>query len=436
MLNRTKIAAQTSLVLALTSFALVPAARAAVTAPDLSALGDTVRMTELSECREDAKHTNSDAIFRICTPPEWWVNNGELIIWAHGYVDEFAPLEIPNDQVCFTDNLCVNDVANALGYGFATTSYAVNGLAVIPGMDDILELVDLYTEEVGDAPTRVYLIGASEGGLITALLLEQRPDVFDGGLALCGPIGDFVEQTNYFGDFRAVFDYYFPGLVPGDPTSIPQDLIDDWDNFYATEVVPVLSDPANQGVMNEVIMGSGAQAHPNQPRLTGKLTTDDLLWYSVFATNNGADVLLGQPYDNIDRVYEGTRNDTDLNAGVQRVAADPIAVTEMEKYQTTGLLTNPLVTFHTEIDQQVPAWHEDLYLAKTQATGSWPDLHVNLENEQVYGHCLFALESILNATCEMIFAVSGQECDFDLLQRLMDEAGGGEQLVEAHKLRR
>jgi hypothetical protein len=29
-----------------------------------------------------------------------------------------------------------------------------------------------------------------------------------GGLAICGPIGDFGQQINYWGDFRALYDYF------------------------------------------------------------------------------------------------------------------------------------------------------------------------------------------------------------------------------------
>jgi pimeloyl-ACP methyl ester carboxylesterase len=94
-------------------------------------------------------------------------------------------------------------------------------------------LVNIFARQKG-APTMVYLIGASEGGIITALALEQYPDVFDGGLALCGPYGDFRKQIDYFGDFRVVFDYYFPDILPGSPITIPTTLMDDWDSYAMT----------------------------------------------------------------------------------------------------------------------------------------------------------------------------------------------------------
>ena len=46
--------------------------------------------------------------------------------------------------------------------------------------------------------------------------------MFSSALAACGPIGSFRQQINYLGDFRALFDYFFPGVVlPGSPVSMP-----------------------------------------------------------------------------------------------------------------------------------------------------------------------------------------------------------------------
>ena len=40
-------------------------------------------------------------------------------------------------------------------------------------------------------------------------------------LALCGPVGDFAGQIDYLGDFRVLFDYFFPGVIPGDRWTCP-----------------------------------------------------------------------------------------------------------------------------------------------------------------------------------------------------------------------
>ena len=60
----------------------------------------------------------------------------------------------------------------------------------------------------------MYLVGVSQGGLVCTLAVEQNPGIFSGGLSLCGPIGDFRRQINYWGDFRVAFDYFFPNVIP------------------------------------------------------------------------------------------------------------------------------------------------------------------------------------------------------------------------------
>jgi predicted peptidase len=120
--------------------------------------------------------------------------NGSLVIWAHGFQDAGTPAQIPEDQLQIGD-LSIPATINQLGFGFATNSYNKTGLAVRQGMDDILDLVKIYTAQQG-APEHIYVVGASEGGLIMALLVEQHPNVFNAGVAACGPVGDFPYQIN------------------------------------------------------------------------------------------------------------------------------------------------------------------------------------------------------------------------------------------------
>jgi poly(3-hydroxybutyrate) depolymerase len=129
----------------------------------------------------------SGSIYRICMPAAGY--NGVLVVWAHGSQDAGTPVSIPEDQLCFGD-LCLAEIVNELGFAFATSSYSKTGLAVLEGKADLVDLVRLFAKHKGQ-PRKVYLVGASEGGIITALALEQHPDVFDAGLAACGPIGDF-----------------------------------------------------------------------------------------------------------------------------------------------------------------------------------------------------------------------------------------------------
>lgn len=102
-------------------------------------------------------------------------------------------------------------------------------------MQDLKQLVARFSRQYGQ-PKHTYIVGASEGGLITTLLVERSPQLFAGGVAACGPIGDFRAQTDYFGDFRVLFDYFFPGVIPGNAITVPQEVIDDWNSRYVPAV--------------------------------------------------------------------------------------------------------------------------------------------------------------------------------------------------------
>jgi pimeloyl-ACP methyl ester carboxylesterase len=315
--------------------------------------------------------------------PATW--NGDLMLWAHGYVDPREPVGIPEGQLTLPDGTSLVDIATGLNFAFATTSYRFNGLVVPWGVQDLVDLVSIF-EQMHGAVGKTLLMGASEGGLITAIAIENYPQVFDGGVAACGPVGDFRKQVDYFGDFRVVWDYFFPGVIPTGPgPEIPQQVIDNWDTTYVPAIHTALASDWNK--VRQLIAVTHAPVDPNDLR-TIEETVMGLLWYNVHATNDAITKLHGNPYDNITRVYSGSDNNTALNAGVRRFAADPVPVQAMNLYfKTTGNLDSPLVTMHTSGDPIVPSWHEDLYRAKALANGSLFE-HFNVPVSR-YGHCRF-----------------------------------------------
>jgi hypothetical protein len=342
----------------------------------------------------------SGAYYRICMPTGTW--NGDLVIYAHGYVAFNEPITIPENQLQLPNGTSLPELINSLGFAFATTSYRVNGLAVETGVDDLIDLANVFST-THSVPTHTLLTGVSEGGLITALAIEQRPEIFDGGLAACGPIGDFRRQINYFGDFRVLFDYFFPGLMPGSPISIPHSLIDNWPAYYTSTIQPIIFAPTNTARLDQLLRVS------NAPYVTGLITTVDTsvydaLSYNVLATNDAVEKLGGQPFDNQTRVYVGSANDTQLNLMVQRFSADPVALQDIDlNYHTTGHLTVPLVTLHTTLDQQVPYWHEQLYRVKVIQSDSLA-FHQHVE-VNTYGHCNFSANDALGAFGKMMTMV-------------------------------
>jgi hypothetical protein len=354
----------------------------------------------VSNCAPDGQQA-SGAVYRICLPPPGlW--NGSLVVYAHGYVRFNEPIAIPEDQLSFPGGPSIPELINGLGYAFATTSYSVNGLAVKPGLADILDVVSIFTAQHG-APRFVYLAGPSEGGLITVLGVEGNPGVFDGGLAACGPIGDFRQQINYWGDVRVLFDYFFPGVIPGSPSAIPAAVIDQWDAVYRPAAAAAMQ--AKPFALAQLLRVARVPFDPFHPD-TGVDAVLSALDYNIFATNDGIAKLGGQPFDNSQRLYRGSANDERLNREVQRFQADPAALAEMNAhYETRGNIRVPVVTLHTLADPVVPYWHESLYRQKTNLQGAGA-LHLNIPTVH-YGHCAFAVEEVLVAFVVLVFRVEG-----------------------------
>jgi pimeloyl-ACP methyl ester carboxylesterase len=348
-------------------------------------------------------HPSTGALYLICTPADGrW--NGDLVVFAHGYVQADGPLRIPDDQLTLPGGLYLPDVATKLRYAFATTSYRSNGLAVRWGVEDLRDLVALFEDEYG-AARRVYLIGGSEGGINTTLAVERYPELFDGGLAACGPIGDFQRQINYWGDFRVLFDYFFPGVLPGDPVSVPGEVRENWESKYVPDIRAALA--GNPAATEQLLRVSRAATDRGDPA-SREATVLTLLWYNVFATEDGIRKVGGQPFDNRHRRYSGSDDDARLNSNVRRYDGEPEALEEIATYyQTTGRLEVPLITLHSTGDPLVPYWHVPLYRWKAFWAGS-AGRHSNIPAFR-YGHCNFNIFEGLAAFGLLVLKTTGEE---------------------------
>jgi hypothetical protein len=327
----------------------------------------------------------SGAGSRICVPREGW--NQQLVVFAHGYVPANQPLDFYHLSL---GGLSLPLLVQSQGFAFATTTYRQNGLAILEGVEDIRELISAFTMQRG-VPQRTFMTGVSEGGLVAALLLEQSRDTFSGGLAACGPVGSFRGQVNYIGDFRVLFDYFFPNVIPGTAIDVPADVPANWFTHYVPAIVGALQ--ANPARARELMRTSGAAHDPANPATMAQ-TAVNVLWYNVFGGTDAEDKLGGNPYGNQLRLYLGSSNDLRLNLRVQRFAASPAAVAKMTQYETTGRLKRPLITLHTKADEVVPFLHEPVYLAKVLLTGHSGLLPVPVDR---YGHCNFTTNELLTA---------------------------------------
>jgi pimeloyl-ACP methyl ester carboxylesterase len=326
------------------------------------------------------------ALYRICFPADW---NGDLVVYAHGYVAPQRELAVSEEMV---GGQPASSLLTSMGYAYASTSYRSNGLVAPEAVDDLIELIDTVERRYRPDPVRVVVVGFSEGGLVATLAAERHPDRFNGALAGCGPIGDFQAQLDYIDDFRVVFDYFFPGLIPGNALDIPQSVRDRWEEFFVPAIVIALV--ARPDAARDLLNVTGAPVAGQDIRSVAE-TTVGLLWYNVFGTADAQARLGGQPFDNSGRVYSGSSNDAALNAGVERYHADPNVLPALARFGTSGRLSVPLVNLHTRGDPIVPFSQASLYADKVALTGTtaW---YSQIDVDR-HGHCTFESAELLGA---------------------------------------
>jgi hypothetical protein len=351
------------------------------------------------------------SLYEFCLPAPPAVPLG-LVLYAHGYSQPGTPLTIVDNEVPVGDGTThrVSEIVALLGLGFGTTSYPHVGLNGPEGVASLHTLKQAFTTiypQAAALPT--YLVGVSEGGMIAALAAEQTTNDFNGVLAACGPVGDFRGEIDYFGDFRVLFDYFFPGVL-GPAWADDADygaaaraqVAANWD-YYQAQILAALR--ARPLAAAQLISVSHAPVNPLDLNSIGQ-TAIAVLWYNIFTTDDAVQRLGGRPFDNRRRFYTGSFNDFLLNARVKRFTAQASALATIQSgFTTTGGLTLPVVTDHTLLDPAVPARQEVIYAGKVAAAGQSARLHQLLVPR--YGHCAFTVGELEQAFGELVQQTAG-----------------------------
>jgi hypothetical protein len=311
--------------------------------------------------------------YQIEIPSDW---NGELVMWAHGFRGWGCDLTIdsPPMRRYLLDN----------GYAWAASSYAANGYAVQQGVDDTMRLLKFFKREFG-RPTRVYMTGASMGGHITGVAIEQNPRAFQAAMPVCGVMGS-EKLFDYFLDFNELAQ-----SISGVSTPYPYGV------DYVPTVVPQIkaalggpTSPKLQALAAAVMNVTGG-ARPGFAVAFG-------VWQDfVFG--------LGQPTPGIVPAFGATNIGTQyqydfdpalspaeaaLNASVRRVSrldyATPDGVVPIPKIE--GNFRIPVLTLHTIGDLFVPFSMEQIYARRAAMHGN-SDRLVQRAIRDV-GHCAFS----------------------------------------------
>ena len=336
-------------------------------------------------------------LYAFLVPDDW---NGELVVYAHGFVDSFEPLVLPEkDHVN-----AIRDEIVAMGFAWAYCSYRENGLAVKDGAWATGQLNNLFVATVKAKPTHTWLMAHSLGGLIGVELTETHPREYDGMVTLSGMVGGTKAELDYLANVRILFDFFYPGVLPGTVIDAPEALDFNLDVIYPV-MVAVQTDPTGFGIICRI-------AQTPLPGSTNEELMESLLTALIFNFRGIGDILERTngacPIDNFDTVYTTPYPGmlppellAMINAGVQRYDRS-IPTDELfdRYYEPNGELRIPMISMHNRFDPVVPLFHEDLYAAKVAAAGNSHNLELRVVER--YGHTDFPVEEAVQEAAEAL----------------------------------
>jgi len=329
------------------------------------------------------------ALYRLVRPTNW---NGRLVVYAHGYVTRSQPVALPPEADLLIGLLVPQ------GFAVAYSSYSENGWAVKDGTQRTHQMIGAFTARFGP-PSRVYLGGASMGGLIAIKLVEGHTGAFDGVVAACAASGGTRQQYDYLANTRALFDAVYPGVLPGDAGAVPP----------GTDIPTAIVQPALLA-MQASPAGALAIAAIDQTPVPFSSAAELAESIATALTGHALSFvdlvpeLHGKKYfDNRDVAYTGALPPlvlAGINATVDRFVASPSALNYMEQYyEPTGDLEIPMLMLSTSRDPVVPGFHQESYLNRVAAAGqsSW----LVQRTVDRYGHCNFTPAELATAFTDL-----------------------------------
>ena len=390
---------------------------------------------------ETACHVGVDtngAFFLIAVPANY---NNVLVLWNHGY-----SLSPPANLTA--GDLGPGQLLLPLGFAVAASSYrpdaiGLGGWAVADGAEDTENLRQQFVRIFGQ-PDLTFVVGASEGGLITATVAERFGTDengnlnYNGSLPLCGPLAG--GRRNWYGgfDLRVVYQYYCQNLPRPNETQYPLYFGLAPDNTLTlndvvariNECTGVLQPPETRTPQQQQNLANilGVTKIPESFLLTDMSFATFALQELVLVRTHGL-----SPVTNLEVTYSGSDDDDALNGGVFRAGSNPDAVAFLSAaYDPTGNVAMPTLTMHTIGDGLVIVENENAYRETLQEAGTRSLLFQTYINAN--GHCQFtssealtAFDTLLNWVqagkrphkkevvnrCEEIQPLFGDSCNFN-----------------------
>ena len=334
------------------------------------------------------------ALYRLVRPANW---NGSLVVYAHGYVSPDQPVAITPDAELVIDLLAPQ------GFAVAVSSFSENGWVIKDGTQRTHQLLGLFTSKFG-RPTTVYVGGGSMGGLIAIKLAEMYPGTYAGALAACAASGGTQRLADYRAHTRALFDFFYPDVLPGSAADLPagtdvtQDIVLPAIAAMTANPVPVFAmaavdqTPLPFATPAELVESivTALASHAGDLAQFRSLTNGHL--YFDNRSTNYSSATLPAP------VLQA------INAGIERFDASPSALQAFDhNYDPSGALRLPMLMLSNARDPVVPGFNQASYAEAVAANGA-ADLLVQRQVD-VFGHCVFTPAELGSAFSDLVLWV-------------------------------
>jgi pimeloyl-ACP methyl ester carboxylesterase len=341
--------------------------------------------------------TGYGAIYGLFVPPNWDERGRRLVVYVHGLVDADNPIALPpfpGGQLPVHPGAILDSLGKH-GFAVAYSSFSENGYAVQDGAQRSHQLRGLFASHFGQ-PARTYIYGKSLGGLIGIMLAEEYPEQYAGVFAECGLVGSVSALLRYKFDVRRLFDYFYPGVVPGNAVGAPED----WVPSLSQDTARIL------GAMRADMRGAFVIAKIDQTPIPFRNSTEllqgivELVYTHALGVNDIIQRTHGRPPVS-SSTFTSSGLDPALLESINRETlhyeATRDAANFLERwYEPSGDLRTPVMTFTSSWDPRLPPiLNDSIYYARVKAAGRLDMLRQRVPPEQrqppgspdAYGHC-------------------------------------------------